>query len=128
MSRLAALLLTATLGACSKAPEPPAAAEPAQQAAPSVDVDKLEKGALAGNYQDMRNYSYWLTGGYDQMPHNPILGCAWRLVILESGSTSVDASDVSNKELYCDKRLGADEQTAAKAQAKELLKQVKAAK
>ncbi len=90
------------------------------------EFEKLEKRALAGDYQAQRNVAYWLTGGNNGTPPiNPILGCAWRLVILKSGSPSVDSSDVSNKQLYCDKRLDADSRKAAEAQAEKLLKQIK---
>jgi hypothetical protein len=90
------------------------------------EYEALEKKAMAGNYQAQRNIAYWLTGGnYGAPPLNPILGCAWRLVILNSGSPSVDSTDVSNKQLYCDKRLDADSRIAAEAQAERLLIQIK---
>lgn len=90
------------------------------------EYEALEKKAMAGDYQAQRNVAYWLTGGYNNAPPlNPVLGCAWRLVILKSGSPSVDASDISNKQLYCDKRLDADSRQAAEAQAATLLKQLK---
>lgn len=87
------------------------------------EYEALEKKAMAGDYQAQRNVAYWLAGGNNGAPPlNPILGCAWRLVILKSGSPSVDSSDVSNKQLYCDKQLDADSRTAADAQAENLLK------
>lgn len=90
------------------------------------EYEALEKKAMAGNYLAQRNVAYWLTGGNNGAPPlNPILGCAWRLVILKSGSPSVDSSDVSNKQLYCDRRLDADSRKAAEAQAEKLLKQIK---
>lgn len=90
------------------------------------EYELLEKKAMAGDYQAQRNVAYWLTGGYNNAPPlNPILGCAWRLVILKSGSPSVDSSDISNKQLYCDKRLDADSSQAAEIQAATLLKQIK---
>lgn len=90
------------------------------------EYEALEKKAMAGDYQAQRNIAYWLTGGNNGAPPlNPILGCAWRLVILKSGSSSVDSSDVSNKQLYCDKRLDLDSRKAAEAQAAKLLKQIK---
>ena len=93
---------------------------------PSGEYQKLERGALAGNYQDQRNLAYWLSGGYGgAAPTNPVLACAWRIVILNSGDRRVDEGDVSNKQLYCDKRLDKDAQQAAKAQSEKLLAQVK---
>lgn len=47
------------------------------------------------------------------------------LVILASGDRRVDEGDVGNKQLYCDKRLDADSQAAAEAQAEKLKKQIK---
>ncbi len=90
------------------------------------EYQALEKQALAGDYQAQRNVAYWLTGGNGgEPPLNPVLGCAWRMVILSSGARSVDASDVSNKQLYCDKRLDANGRRAAEAQAEKLLKEIK---
>lgn len=94
-----------------------------------AEYEVLEKSAKAGDYQAQRNVAYWLSGGNGGSPPlNPILACAWRIVILESGSTSVDAGDVSNKKLYCDKRLDADGLKAAQAQARTLQKSVPRAK
>lgn len=90
------------------------------------EYEALEKKAMAGDYQAQRNIAYWLTGGnYGLPPLNPILGCAWRLVILKSGSSNVDSSDIGNKQLYCDKRLDFDSRKTAEAQAAKLLKQIK---
>jgi len=90
-----------------------------------AEYEALEKSAKAGDYQAQRNVAYWLSGGYSGAPPlNPVLACAWRLVILESGSTSVDSSDVSNKKLYCDRRLDADGVKAAQAQARTLQKSI----
>jgi hypothetical protein len=94
-----------------------------------AEYEALEKAAKTGDYQAQRNVAYWLSGGYDGSPPlNPVLACAWRIVILESGSTSVDPGDVSNKKLYCDKRLDADGLKAAQAQARTLQKSVPRAK
>lgn len=90
------------------------------------EFEALEKKALNGDYQAQRNVAYWLTGGNNGVPPlNPILGCAWRIVILKSGSTQVDSSDIGNKQLYCDKRLDSDSRAAAEAQATKLLKRIK---
>jgi hypothetical protein len=125
----AALLI---LQACTqeKPTAPPAAPPSSVTATPSPleQYEKLEKDAMEGNYQAQRNLAFWLSGGYNNAPpQNPILACAWRLVILDSGSKQVDLGDVSNKELYCDKRLGTgtDERKAAEAQAAKLKKSIK---
>ena len=93
-------------------------------AAPMDEYEGMEKAAKAGDYQAQRNLAYWLSGGYNGAPPlNAILACAWRIVILESGNSRVDASDVSNKQYYCgDKKLNADGLKAAQAQAKVLQK------
>ncbi len=102
------------------------AAACAAGAATMAEYEALEKAAKAGDYQAQRNVAYWLSGGYNgALPQNPVLACAWRIVILESGSTKVDATDVSNKKVYCDKRLDADGINAARAQAKTLRQSAK---
>lgn len=98
-------------------------------AATFEEYQDLEKAAKAGDYQAQRNVAYWLSGGYGGAPPlNPVLACAWRIVILESGSTSVDSSDVSNKKVYCDRKLDADGLKAAAAQARTLKRGIPAAK
>lgn len=81
-----------------------------------ADYEALEKAALAGEYQAQRNLAYTLSTG---IPHDVILGCAWRIVIVDSGSPQVDQSDTGNKTFYCGK-LSADEFRAAQSQAKNL--------
>lgn len=128
------LVIVATLlflQACSQEQPTSASADVPSTTIPSTtpleEYEKLEKGAMAGDYQSQRNLAYWLSGGYNAPPQNPILACAWRLVILESGSPKVDAGDIGNKELYCDKRLGidTDERKAAEAQAVKLRIQIR---
>lgn len=97
----------------------------AATAASLSEFEALEKSAKSGDYQAQRNVAYWLSGGNGGAPPlNPVLACAWRLVILESGNASVDSSDVGNKQLYCDKKLDADGMKAARAQAATLKKQM----
>lgn len=88
--------------------------------------EKIERAAMGGDYQAQRNLAYWLSGGNaGALPLDPVLACAWRYVILASGSRQVDDSDVSNKVLYCDKKLDAASRHAAKSQAEKLLKQIR---
>ncbi|MFM8444140.1 MAG: hypothetical protein ACKN9W_12485 [Methylococcus sp.] len=90
------------------------------------EYEALEKKALSGDYQAQRNVAYWLSGGNNGVPPiNEVLACAWRIVILKSGSPSVDSSDVSNKKLYCDKKLDADSREAANAQATKIMQRIK---
>jgi len=128
------IVLVASLAGCSKQEEASPAsvpqatqAEPAStaSAAPTIDdYEKLEAEALKGDYQAQRNISYWLSGGVGVPPVNPILGCAWRIVVLNSGSLSVDQSDSSNKTFYCDKKLTPEELRAAQAQSETLIETI----
>ncbi|PNG49197.1 MULTISPECIES: hypothetical protein [unclassified Variovorax] len=81
---------------------------------------------MTGDYQAQRNVAYWLSGGNAGAPPlDPIRACAWRYVILASGNRQVDDSDVSNKQLYCDKRLDAPSRQDAKVQSEMLLKRIR---
>jgi len=77
--------------------------------------------ALQGNYQAQRNLAYSL--GMDR--NNTIGACAWRLVILKSGSPKVDTTDVSNVEVHCGK-LSALEQEAAASRFEAIKKEMDA--
>lgn len=84
----------------------------------------VEVLALQGNYQAQRNIAY----GYAATPYrgqdqNPLLACAWYLVILHSGSPKVDAGDVGNVRVYCG-RLDADSRAAGTAQARTLYRSI----
>jgi hypothetical protein len=125
-------LATLTLAACSEsstssAPQLSSTETAAKSASESTqesdqnNYDELERAALTGDYQAQRNLAYTLTTG---IPHNQILGCAWRIVIVESGSDQVDQSDTGNKEFDCDNKLNSDEINAAKAQAKKLQEKI----
>ncbi|MFZ2171215.1 MAG: hypothetical protein WAW61_16455 [Methylococcaceae bacterium] len=105
-----------------------AATTPAAEGTTMADYEKLEAEALRGDYQAQRNVSYWLSGGLGVPPINPILGCAWRIAILNSGSLSVDQSDSSNKAFYCNKRLTSEELLAAEAQAETLIETIEKSK
>ncbi|HEY0155491.1 MAG TPA: hypothetical protein VGB92_26075 [Longimicrobium sp.] len=94
----------------------------------SDDYESLEAAAMAGDYQAQRNLAYQLSGDAGGVPVNPILSCAWRIVIVESGSPSVNTGDTGNLEYYCNKRLGAAERVAAAAQAKRLQARIGAAR
>lgn len=72
--------------------------------------EALEKKALAGDYQAQRNLAYSL--GHEQ-PTNAMQACAWRIVILGSGSAEVDDSDLANKRLDCNRKLAEDALYAA---------------
>ncbi len=65
----------------------------------------LEKQALAGNYQAQRNLGFLLASGYQGYPANPVMGCAWQIVILKSRHREVNDSDRNNKKLECEQKL-----------------------
>ena len=75
--------------------------------------------ALKGDYQAQRNVGYCLSRDCGEpINQNPPAGCAWRIIILASGSTKVGAGDVSNFEYECGKLSKIDLATAsAQAQA-----------
>jgi hypothetical protein len=109
---LPAALVATLISACSPKPGDHAS----KDAPSSIDqYDQLEKAAYLGDYQAQRNLAYTLTTG---IPRNNILGCAWRIVIVQSGSEQVDQSDTGNKRIDCDQKLSPDEVLAAQAQAK----------
>lgn len=80
--------------------------------------------AIAGDYQGQRNVSYCLsTGCYGVIVKNPMLGCAWRMVIIGMGDLKLDPSDTSNLKYFCGPELIDDGQfQAAKAQAAHMLR------
>jgi hypothetical protein len=80
--------------------------------------------AMEGNYQAQRNLAY----GYAAFQHkgqdkNPLLACAWYLVVLHSGSPKLNAGDIGNVQVYCDK-LTSTMRAAADGQARVLFQQV----
>ena len=85
---------------------------------PVLDPAKMEGLAMKGNYQAQRNLAYSLASTWPSGQKNPILGCAWYLVILQSGSPKVDETDINNVKVYCSQlddlsRIAAENQAAA---------------
>ena len=90
------------------------------------DAERVEKhkiGAMKGDYQDQRNLAYTLSTSSDPFVENKMLGCAWRKLILLSGSQRIDATDIQNEKFYCGK-LSPEEQAAATKQAERLYKEI----
>lgn len=86
--------------------------------------EDVEKKANKGDYQAQRNLAY----GYSAFPYegqqlNPLLGCAWYLVILNSGSEKIHQGDIGNAKVYCGK-LSPVEQKTATQQARTIYKRV----
>lgn len=90
----------------------------------STQFEQASAKAMAGDYQAQRNLAFgYSSSPYEGQQKNSLLACAWRLVILNSGSPKVDDTDVSNKQLYCG-RLNADQLSAATAQARNLYRTI----
>lgn len=80
--------------------------------------------AMKGDYQAQRNIAY----GYAAYPYkgqdkNPLLACAWYLVVLHSGSTKLNQGDIGNVQVYCEKLTPAS-QAGATGQARVLFQQI----
>jgi hypothetical protein len=97
-------------------PEPDVAAE--------TEAAGLEKKALAGDYQAQRNLAYYLTTGEEGVKADPVMACAWRIVILKSGHSQADASDTGNKQFDCDRKLTPAQLRQAEGRAASLMKRV----
>lgn len=77
------------------------------------------------DYQGQRNVSFCLATGCDgAVQKNPALGCAWRLVIIASGSPRVDSTDTGFFDAYCVKRLSPIEVVQMRSQAGELFEKI----
>jgi len=83
------------------------------------------KGAYKKDYGDQRNLAYCLSSGCDgAIVPNETVGCAWRIVILASGSAELDDSDQSNFQRFCMRDLTGTQLATAKAQAANLFMMV----
>jgi hypothetical protein len=98
-------------------PKPAASAE--------SEAGGLEKQALAGDYQAQRNMAYYLTTGEDGVKADPVMACGWRIVILKFGHPQADASDTSNKQFDCDRKLTPAELRQAESRAAALMKRIR---
>lgn len=79
------------------------------------------KGAYKKDYGDQRNLAYCLsTSCKGAIIPNETMGCAWRMVILASGSADLDDSDQMNFQQYCMRTLDGAKLATAKAQAANL--------
>ncbi len=80
--------------------------------------------AIKGDYQGQRNVAYCLSTGcsYEGFRKNPVLGCAWRVVIINSGHLDADQLDANSLKLFCGPEFLDDVgRTMADAQARTLL-------
>ncbi len=77
------------------------------------------------DYQAQRNVSFCLANGCNgAVQKNLPLGCAWRLVIIASGSPRVDSTDTSFFDAHCQRKLSNIEMVQMKSQAGELFKKI----
>lgn len=77
------------------------------------------------DYQGQRNVSYCLVSGCDgAVAPDRTLGCAWRLVILSSGSPKVDASDEQFLRSFCSGRLDEAGMVRARGAAEGLMRRI----
>lgn len=87
--------------------------------------DSIRAKAMKGDYQAQRNLAFgYASSSCPGQDKNPMLACAWRYVIIKSGSERVDQTDINNFKLDCGK-LEPVELQAAEAQAANLLKKIK---
>lgn len=92
--------------------------------AEEISFAAVESQAMKGDYQAQRNLAYgYVSWPYKGQTKNPILGCAWYLVVLHSGSTRIGPGDIGNVNVYCEK-LDSNSQSVAKGQARLLFKQI----
>lgn len=81
--------------------------------------------AMRGNYQGQRNVAFCLHDGCDgAVQKRPTLACAWRLVIIVSGSLELTDSDTQNLNIACGS-LSQAERIAAQSQAERLVLRIK---
>jgi len=88
------------------------------------DTWKTEyKDATAGKYQGQRNVAFCLsTGCDDAIRPDKILGCAWRIVIVNSRHAELDDTDTMNLKQFCGPvYIDQAGRRAAEAQAKTML-------
>lgn len=80
--------------------------------------------AKKGDYQSQRNLAYgYAAHPYPGQEKNRVLGCAWYLVIANSGSKNIVEADISNANVYCG-TLEHDLLDAAKTNANLLMTEV----
>jgi hypothetical protein len=81
--------------------------------------------AYQKDYQGQRNVSFCLADGCDgAVQKNRPLGCAWRLVIITSGSQRVESTDTGFFDAYCKGKLSNVEMVQMRSQAGELFKKI----
>ncbi|MDE1992014.1 MAG: hypothetical protein KGI75_05900 [Rhizobiaceae bacterium] len=79
--------------------------------------------AVAGQYQGQRNVAFCLSTGCDMaISRDEVLGCAWRIVIVDSKHRELDSTDETNLKHFCGPDyLDETGQQAAKKEAERFL-------
>lgn len=78
--------------------------------------------AMRGRIESQRNVAFCLRDGCDgAVATNPVLACAWRMVIIASGSPKLDDLDARNFESACHS-LSETARIAADAQARQIVR------
>jgi hypothetical protein len=104
------------------------AAEKAACEAAAGDFRRAYGKAIQGDYQGQRNVAYMLGRGYaDTVLKDRVTSCAWRLVVVASGSPKVDDTDLGNVRVDCG-RLDAADRAKAETTARVLAAQISTTK
>lgn len=101
-----------------------AAKEENECKAMAQDFRKDWRKALRGDYQSQRNVAFCLrTSCSGAVEQNQILSCAWRAVVLTSGSLKVNELDVDAFEYDC-RQLSDGGKLAAQRQAEYIIQRI----
>jgi hypothetical protein len=93
--------------------------------APLMSSGKYDVQAMVGDYQAQRNLAYSLVMGIEGYSKDPIMACAWRIIIVRSGHSEADASDITNEDFDCNQKLTPEQIEQAEQQATRLLAQIR---
>lgn len=84
----------------------------------------LKNKAMKGDYQAQRNLAWSYVNPHKKDKADPVLGCAWYLVILQSRSPKIHEGDYGNVKVYCDTKLNREKQAAAMAESRKLTRKI----
>lgn len=87
-------------------------------------IEEDNRKAWKGDYQGQRNVAFCLSDGCEGLLlPNRSLACAWRIIIIGSGTPRVDSTDIANLKQDCG-HLDAAQRSAAQAQASAIFRAV----
>jgi hypothetical protein len=115
---------SAPAAAPAKKPAQAPAETPAETSAATNTFASVYGAAMKGDLERQRQIAF----GYSSTPLegqqiDPVQGCAWYTVIVNSGSEEVVQTDNANQKLFCE-NLPQSFQTTAQSDAAKLLKQI----